>query len=324
MTVRVATGARLHFGFVNLSLAHDRLYGGLGVALDEPRLVVTADPASEVVAEEELRPLVEEVVTLLDVPGARVALEAGFPRHVGLGSGTQRALAVLAAVAHAHGRDVVVREHAPVLGRGGRSGVGVATFEAGGFVMDDGHPTERFTTEPPETGEWAVPNVATRLPVPADWRFLLVIPSEDAGRHGDVEEASMRAAIERADPGLADRIAGVVLRRVLPAMTAGDVSAFGSAVADLGRLNGRWYADEQGGVYRPPVGEIVTALRTHPAIEGAGQSSWGPTAFGVTDADHAEEATAAGERALEAADLEGTVRVVAGRNRGAKIQTIDA
>ena len=47
----VETGARLHFGFQNLSLAHERLYGGIGVALAEPRLIVEAqrnpDPAVE-------------------------------------------------------------------------------------------------------------------------------------------------------------------------------------------------------------------------------------------------------------------------------------
>ena len=45
---RVAAGARLHFGFQNLSLAHERLYGSLGVGLDSPRVVVTADPAEDV------------------------------------------------------------------------------------------------------------------------------------------------------------------------------------------------------------------------------------------------------------------------------------
>ena len=44
----VETAARLHFGFGNLSLAHERLYGSYGVALTEPRLRVEAAPAAEV------------------------------------------------------------------------------------------------------------------------------------------------------------------------------------------------------------------------------------------------------------------------------------
>lgn len=318
MDVRVTVGARLHFGFVNLSLANDRLYGSLGVGLEEPRVAVTAARAETVdVGDQRLRPLVERVVEHLEVPGVRLRVEAQYPEHVGLGSGTQRLLAVLAATARAYDRTVDVRESAPALGRGGRSGVGVATFESGGFVVDDGHPTERFTTEPPETGDWTVPRVAARHDVPDHWRFLVIVPSGTRGRHGTDEETSMRATVERADPGLSDRIAGLVVRRILPAVTAGDVSAFGDGIAEFGRLNGRWYAEEQGGVYRPPVGELVAHLSREPAIEGAGQSSWGPAVYGVTDAGHEREAKRAGQAALEVAGLDGDVLVTAGRNRGA-------
>lgn len=320
MDVQVVAGARLHFGFLNLSLSHERLYGSLGVALEKPRVVVEAEPAGEVLADDgEVRSLVERVVSLLGVPGARVRVDSTYPRHVGLGSGTQTALAVLAAVARAHDREPRVRSRAPDLGRGGRSGVGVATFEDGGFVLDDGHPTGRFTTDPPAIGDWTVPRVAAHHDVPDHWRFLVVVPAGSPGRHGPVEERSMRATVERADPALTDRIAGLVVRRVLPAVTAGDVSTFGDAVAELGRLNGRWYAEEQGGVYRPPVGELVTHLSKEPAIAGAGQSSWGPAVYGVTDADNEAAAREAGETALDAAGLDGTVVVTAGRNRGADI-----
>ena len=318
MDVQISTAARLHFGFVNLSLSHERLYGSLGVALDEPGMVVEAAPEDATVVEDpDLRPLVEEVVSLLEVPGARVRVTKSLPNHVGLGSGTQRALAVLAAVARAHGMEPDVRMHAPDLGRGGRSGVGVATFEDGGFVLDDGHPTGRFTTEPPATGDWSVPRVAVRHDIPADWRFLVVVPENNRGRYGADEDRSMRAAVERADPALSDRIAGLVVRRILPAVTAGDVSTFGAGVSELGRLNGRWYAEEQGGVYRPPVGDLVTELSREPAIEGAGQSSWGPAVYGVTDADNVTAARRAGTDALESAGLDGEVIVAAGRNRGA-------
>jgi beta-ribofuranosylaminobenzene 5'-phosphate synthase len=212
-----------------------------------------------------------------------------------------------------------VRERAPALGRGGRSGVGVATFERGGFVVDAGHPTSRFTTDRPADGDWTVPPVAARHPVPAGWRFLLVTPAVEAGRSGEAEDAGMRAAVERADAATADRVAGVLLRRILPAVATGSAEAFGAGVAEVGRLNGSWYADEQGGVYRPPVGELVASLADDPAVFGAGQSSWGPTAYGVTDAARADAAREVGEAALDAAGVDGAVRVVAGRNRGARV-----
>ncbi|MFB6125884.1 MAG: beta-ribofuranosylaminobenzene 5'-phosphate synthase family protein [Halolamina sp.] len=323
--IRVETGARLHFGFGNLSLEHERLYGAVGVALDAPRVVVRAEPAETVVCEDPLaREYAERAVDLLGVPGASVTVRSRLPRHVGLGSGTQLALTVLAAVARVHDRTPRVRERAPDLGRGGRSGIGVAAFEAGGMVLDAGHPTARFTTDRPADGEWDVPAVAARHEIPGDWRFLLVRPSVAVGRHDDAEDDSMRSAVEAADSDRADRVAGVTTRRLLPAVTAGSAERFGAAVAELGRLNGAWYADEQGGVYRPPVGAVVDSLSSSPAVYGAGQSSWGPTVYGVTDAARADAARDAGREALSAAGVDGDVQVVAGRNRGARIEPVDA
>ncbi|MFB6168241.1 MAG: beta-ribofuranosylaminobenzene 5'-phosphate synthase family protein [Haloferacaceae archaeon] len=321
MAAQVTVGARLHLGFTNLSLAHDRLYGGIGVALAEPRLSLRARPADEVRCPDPLvRGYAERAVELLGLPGVAVEASELLPQHAGLGSGTATALATLVAAARAHDRAVDPRALAPALGRGGRSGVGVAAFEDGGAVVDAGHPTALFTDAPPARGEWTVPPVAARHPIPDDWRFLLVVPDAGEGRSGEAEDQGMRAAVERADAATADRIAGVLARRLLPALTEGAVERFGGAAAEIGRLNGSWYADEQGGLYRPPVGALVASLAEEPAVAGAGQSSWGPTAYGVTDADRAEAARAAGERALSAAGTTGRVEVVAGRNHGARVE----
>ncbi|WP_229109896.1 beta-ribofuranosylaminobenzene 5'-phosphate synthase family protein [Halapricum desulfuricans] len=316
--VRVTVGGRIHFGFQNLSLAHDRLYGGVGVGLSEPRLVLSAEPAEDVACDwPAATSYVERAVEVIGVPGANVTVERRLPRHVGLGSGTRLALASLVAVARAHGRPVDLREVAPDLGRGGRSGVGVATFEAGGFVVDAGHPTELFTSAPPDEGEWTVPPVVARHDVPDDWRFLLVTPEVERGRSGDPEDASIRSVVERADPGIADDIALVLTRQLLPAVATGDHETFGHAVARLSRLNGAWYADEQGGVYRPPAGRLIDALDSIPGVSGAGQSSWGPTVYGVTHASVAETATRAARDALDDLGLEGTVRLVEAAAAGA-------
>ena len=316
---QVAVGARLHFGFSNLSLSHSRLYGALGVALDAPRVSLSATPADAVDAPPALASVADTVCEHLGVDGVSLTAASTLPPHVGLGSGTQQALAVATAVAGAYDKGISVRETAPALGRGGRSGVGVATFEAGGFVLDGGHPTARFTTDRPQDGDWTVPPVAARHSIPDDWRFLLVVPDSEPGRSGDLEDESIRTAIERADPEIADRVAGLITRRVLPAIAAGDADRFGEAVAEIGRRNGAWYTDEQGGVYRPPVGELVDSLSGAPAVYGAGQSSWGPTVYGVTDAAHADAAREAGREALDAAGIDGDVRLVAGRNHGARV-----
>ncbi len=272
----VTTAARLHFGFQNLSLAHERLYGGVGLALDEPRLTVEATRADTVQCDDPAtEPYVRRVVDALDVPGAAVSVEERFPRHVGLGSGTQLSLATLIAVVRAYDRTADARTYAPQLGRGGRSGVGVAAFESGGFVIDGGHPTERFTAEPPAEGDWDVPPVLAHHHVPAHWRFVIVVPDTDPGQSGAAEDQSMRQAVERADPGIADEISTLLTRRLLPAIATRDHDDFGQAAARLGRLNGAWYADEQGGVYRPPAGALVESLASARSSPGPARALGG-------------------------------------------------
>ena len=129
----------------------------------------------------------------------------------------------------------------------------------------------------------------------------------------------MRAVIERADPTLADEAAGVLLQGVLPAIAAGERERFGRWVGEFGRLNGAWYADEQGGVYRPPAGELIEDLRASGAMSGVGQSSWGPTVYGVTDVEHAGAAREAAETALDRVGVAGEVCIVAPRNTGALV-----
>lgn len=320
MSVRVTTGARLHFGFRNLSTAHDRLYGGIGVAVDLPRVVLEAERDSKVRCTGDLEPAVARAVELLEVPGAAVTIAESPPRHVGLGSGTQLALAAYVAIARAYGREVNVRAAAPNLGRAGRSGIGVAGFEQGGFIVDDGHLAEQFTPDRPARGEWTAPGVDMRHSLPSDWRFVLVLPDCPRGRSGDEEDSSMRSVVENADPAVADEIERVLDHRLMPAILARDREGFGRAIAEIDRLNGRWYTDEQGGVYRPPVGAIVETLSDCSAVSGAGQSSWGPAVYGVTDADAAAEAREGGQDALNAAGIDGDVLVVEPRYEGAWVE----
>ncbi|MEA5385728.1 hypothetical protein VB779_00375 [Haloarculaceae archaeon H-GB11] len=155
--------------------------------------------------------------------------------------------------------------------------------------------------------------------VPDDWRFVLVLPDANPGRSDDEEDGSMAAVLEQASPDNAERIERIVSDRLLPALAAENVASFGAAVGALDQCNGRWYVDEQGDIYRPPVGAIIGELADSPSVFGAGQSSWGPAVYGVTTTDHAENARVAGRRALGRAGVDGRVRIVAPRNDGATV-----
>ena len=75
---RASTGARLHFGFCNLSLSHERLYGALGLALAEPRVTVEAVPAESVT-------VAVEADALADVPETEGQAQSWWSDVVGPG-----------------------------------------------------------------------------------------------------------------------------------------------------------------------------------------------------------------------------------------------
>ena len=317
----VSVGGRLHVGFQNLALAHERLYGGIGIGLDEPRIRVRARRSERVTAPTGApRRYANLAVSILDVPGIDLDVERALPRHVGLGSGTQLALATYAATALAYDREPSVREHAPALGRGGRSGVGVATFEGASFVVDGGHPSSAFADGPPVAGEWTVPPVLTRRTLPDEWRFVIAVPDVDVGRNGLAEAASMRTVVEQADPSVADEIASVVTRQLLPGVATGDLERFGAAVERVDRLNGSWYADVQNDVYPSPVSALVEALSDEPSLAGLAQSSWGPAVFGVTDVRNVGDAASAADDALSTCGFDGTVYTTRAVSSGARIE----
>ena len=110
-----------------------------------------------------------------------------------------------------------------------------------------------------------------------------MIPPAGAGLHGSAE---VRAFAELPPfPGaLVDRLCRLVLLGVLPAVAEGDLARFGEALEALQAGVGEGFAPAQGGVFaRPELAEIAEILRGE-GLVGVGQSSWGPTLYGFTDA----------------------------------------
>src|SRR5206468_5835660 len=107
--------------------------------------------------------------------GVAVRVREGIPRHRGLGSGTQRDLALGVAVTRLAGHAVSAGELGRLLGRGRRSGIGIAAFARGGVVVDAGRrrsPDDGGSSE--AAGE--LPPVVFRGRVPRDWVFVVATP----------------------------------------------------------------------------------------------------------------------------------------------------
>jgi beta-RFAP synthase len=321
----VRTGSRLHLGLLSLPADGERWpdrngtprfvarrYGGVGLMLDAPGIVLRAEPAKEWVAE---GPLAGRVVAFArrvlasageaDLVPLRFVVESAAREHVGLGAGTQLALAVAKAIAASAGIERSAAEMARLVGRGGRSALGVHGFAQGGFLVEAGKPSGRDLS----------PLVA-RMDWPADWQVVAAVPEAPPGRHGGDE----KAAFERLSASAADSeaLCRLVLLGMLPALAEGDLEAFGEAVFDFNARVGEWFAPEQGGTYASaPVAEFVEFFRRQ-GVRGAGQSSWGPGVFAFVGDEEAARDLA---RRAQAFFPTAEVWVARGVNHGATVES---
>jgi len=286
--VRIETAARLHMGFIDLHGGLGRKFGSIGVALEKPHLTLEATPADRLTAEgSESRRALEfasrfythYASRLPDGTGARLSVIDDIPPHVGLGSGTQLALAVGTALSRLHEIEVDAFDLARVMGRGQRSSMGIGAFQRGGFLVDGGHPIGSDTPSP----------IIVRRCPPAEWQFVVVIPEIKPGLSGDEED---QAFLEMPHPSAAHagQIARLLVMKMLPALEEGDIVPFGEALTEIQRLVGDSFAPLQGGRYANPISaRMIDHLLDQGAL-AAGQSSWGPTVYGLVQGEDAASA----------------------------------
>lgn len=312
MAVRVEAPARLHMGMLDASGEGARRFGGLGVAVRRPALVVEASTSDELTAEgpdgERALAVAERCHAALGRgPGARVRVLETIPAHVGLGSGTKLALAVTTALSALSGRSLDPAAMARMAGRGARSAVGLWTFAVGGLVVEGGR--RQGVDEPAP--------LLTRHAMPDEWRCVLAIPAAEPGLSGGAEATAF--ARVRPDPDRSALISQVVLTALLPALVERDLDGFGAALSRVQRLVGDAFAPVQGGTFHPQAAPLVDALLRLGAA-GAGQSSWGPAVYGVVGSD------AKGQEVVRRLEAElgagGRAEVVRFDNRGARVEEV--
>src|SRR5262245_53072433 len=186
----VTATARLHFGFLDPSGRSARPFGSFGLSLDVPRTRLVLSRAARLTVSGPEGERAERYLSQIAVScgiEVRYALriEEAIPPHAGLGSGTQLALAVGSAFSALEGLELDPSEIAARLGRGARSGIGIATFAQGGAVLDEG----------PREGE--LPKLAARIPFPPAWRVLLIFDAATQGLAGaKIGRASCRERVE--------------------------------------------------------------------------------------------------------------------------------
>lgn len=269
--VSVSTSARLHMGFFDLSGTSERMFGSVGLAIDAPCTLIEVAKSEKLFIEakssESVTKIVEKLVKSLKIQNNfSLKVQQSIPEHVGLGSGTQMALAIGVGLNTLFGLNLDANSIALQAKRGARSGIGIAAFLQGGFLVDAGKTND------------ASPEIAFRQNFPSNWRVLLVQDSAHVGVHGAAEAAAF-TKLKPAQRHLRD----LVLQHMLPALQRSDLQTFGALMADLQAYNGDYFAPIQGGRFASrDVAEVLDWLQENGAA-CVGQSSWGPTGFAILE-----------------------------------------
>jgi beta-ribofuranosylaminobenzene 5'-phosphate synthase len=323
-TVSVRAPARLHLGFLDPAGSLGRPWGSLGLVIDGMDTEVTICSAARDAFEARSDAMTAELerarghVEAMRRHTARrepihLRLLQAPPGHAGFGSGTQLALAVGRAFMRWHRLEASSADIARRLGRGLRSGVGIAGFDQGGLLVDAG---------PGAEGQPA-PLIA-RVALPEAWRIVLALDPQRRGLSGDDERRALSMLPPLPRAAAAD-LCHQVLMRVLPGAATAAFAPFAEGITHLQRRLGEHFAPAQGGraYTSDAVGRLMAwigATRGGPAGAAIGQSSWGPTGFAVLPSQAEAEAVIAAARAAGALDASLDVRIVRALNRGAVIE----
>jgi len=309
--VLVETSARLHFGVLDLRGSLGRWFGGIGAAAPGPTLQVSACPAADLQVEgedaERAAGFARQFLTHHGLRvGAHVRVHRALPEHAGLGSGTQLALAVARALAEIAGVETDAAALACAVGRARRSAIGTWTFAGGGLVLEGGRRPD---------GKGVAPLLA-RLPFPPGWRCVVAVPDTTRGISG-ADEATAFAELPPAPERDVEHVAHLVLMGLLPAVADADIATFGNALTEIQTITGRWFAPVQGGTFASGVSEELVRRMSEWGAAGVGQSSWGPTVYGIVDGEAAGRALA--DRVRMAMSNRGAVHEGPFRAEGARV-----
>ncbi|MFO7968251.1 MAG: beta-ribofuranosylaminobenzene 5'-phosphate synthase [Archaeoglobaceae archaeon] len=281
MGIKIRTSSRIHLTLIDLNLEVGRVDGGAGIAIEEPHIEITGNKSEEdsltgnIVNLDRFRSVSNKFKHLTG-HNASIEVLSDYRSHVGMGSGTQISLAIGEVYNRIFDLNLSVREIAEITGRGGTSGIGVAAFQSGGFIVDGGHSTkEKKGFTPSSASKASPPPVISRQDFPP-WKIVVVTPELSGFSGGD--EVSL---FEKYCPVPVEdvrKISHLILMKMIPSIMENDLDDFGDS---LWNIQGLGFKKAEVDQYGNMIWDVFRNLRElTPAV---GMSSTGPTVYAITE-----------------------------------------
>ncbi len=294
--MQIITPSRLHIALIDLNGSYGRVDGGIGITLEKPSFSLTAEETDrdttiefsetklpQAVMGEYTRKITWAEQNIRRSLGLEqnfmFIVNATYPTHSGLGSGTQIALATGKLMTESAGLHLSSVELAKIVRRAGTSGIGTYGFELGGFIADGGHSKKQKMNFMPSSASDPIPPVLLgRYDFPEEWNIVLAIP-KDTGLHlsgmAEINVFQTYCPIPKEDVKL---LSHIIFMNMIPFLIEKDLEGF-SAV--LNRIQEIAFNKIEFKLQPPVVTETMLTMRE--IVPGVGLSSFGPTLFGVYD-----------------------------------------
>ena len=320
--IKITSPSRLHLTLIDLNAEIGRVDGGVGITLDSPHIQISAEKADsvEVLGRSHLSDRMQAAAeaVLPDGESIRITIEEDMPDHVGLGSGTQSALCAAAAVNELYGLGMSARELAIAVGRGGTSGIGVASFESGGFLVDGGHRFSDKGTFSPSAASRADPApILFRHDFP-DWDIVLALP-DTKGAH-DVQEVDVFKKECPIPLREVQDVSHTILMQMMPAIMEGDIESFGCAVNHIQTVG---FKKREVDLQPQSVRDIIEFMQDS-GTYGAGMSSFGPAVYGFVDSKTQGKKIQRDVQDMLDETIGGSAIITRANNSGATITNMEA
>ena len=283
--LKIKTPARIHFGQLDLNGDLGRIYGGSGVGVKEPYTLIYFEKSTKLevegnnniknIAEDFLHSLKKENLLAEDA-AIKINVEKLLPAHCGLGSGTQIGLSIAEAVNHLYDLNLKEKRAANLVNRKhSRSAIGFGAFYQGGFIVDGGRPTSQ------KKNDNYLPPILFRKEIPENWHFIIIILNEASDKVAGKKEIKIFNNIEKMQLKKSAENCHHLVLGMLPALAENNLSKFAKHLNIIEDNVANYFAHIQGGKYSSPCSEELIDLMEREGIQARGQSSWGPSLYGI-------------------------------------------
>lgn len=297
----IKTPSRIHMTLIDLNGSYGRYDGGIGLTIDKPNFTlecettekedITVDFNKNITDNEiksqcisKIKESAEKIISHFKLEtGFHFHVEEAFLPHTGLGSGTQTSLATAKLICEYNDIAITGFELGKILKRGGTSGIGIYSFENGGFLIDGGHSkNEKKEFLPSSASKASPPVLIGRYDFPREWDVIIAITkSNNVMGKKEVNIFQEYCPVPRRD---VEKLSHLIFMNMVPFLLEKNIEPFGDAINKIQNLG---FKKVEISLQQEKIRRLMEKMREFGAY-GVGMSSFGPAVYGIIDKNNSD------------------------------------